>query len=492
MKKISILFATIVMMMLFAVSASAATEGYYTYKVENGEATITDVDTSISGDVTIPSTLGGYSVTAIGGECAFSYCKSLTSIIIPDSVTYIGWEAFRGCTSLTSITIPDSVTTIATEAFYDTGYYNESSNWENGVLYTGNHLIDTDDSITSCDIRQGTKTIAMSAFSGCSSLTSVTIPDSVASICDYAFGNCTSLTSITIPDSVTFIDTGAFDGCAYASLTVDADNNYYSNDSDGVLFNKDKTKLIIYPKGNTRTAYIIPDSVRSIGNQAFSDCKSLTSIRIPDSVTSVDEYTFSECTGLTSITIPDSVTSIGWRAFFRCDSLNDVYYTGLESQWNEVSIGLNNDDLLNANIHFGSCSANSDYKHSYKSEITTASTHLTEGIQTFTCACGDSYTDVVEKSKEHIYTASNIVAPTCEDKGYTVYVCECGSSKKDNYTSATGHKYDGQICVKCGENCSCNCHKTGISNFFWKIANFFNKLFKIKGKQMCACGVAHF
>ena len=414
MKKIGLLFATIIMMLLFAVSASATTEGYYTYEVENGEATITGIDESISGDVVIPDTLGGYSVTSIG-EYAFLECRSLTSITIPDSVTSIGDGAFLGCISLTSI-------------------------------------------------------------------------------------------------------------------TVDTGNKYYSSDSYGVLFDKNKNTLIQYPVGNTRTTYTIPDSVTSIGEGAFSYCRNLASITIPDSVTSIGDHAFDDCRNLTSITIPDSVTSIGYRAFYYCTNLTDVYYIGSQSQWDEIEIDSGNDCLLDANIHFGSCSANSNGKHSYTAEIITPATHLTEGVQTltcacgdshtetiaviphsytskittqpthlkegvktFTCACGDSYTEVVAKTKEHNYNAvSNVVAPTCEDKGYTVYVCECGSSKKDNYTSATGHKYDGQICVKCGENCSCNCHKTGISNFFWKIANFFNKLFKIKGKQMCACGVAHF
>ena len=123
----------------FVSEASAASEGYYTYTVTDGEATITDVDTSIEGNISVPSTLGGYSVTTIGDK-AFCFCDSLTSITIPDSVTTIGGEAFACCYSLTSVTIPDSVTTI--------GDY---------------------------------------AFAGCTSLTSVTIPDSVTNIGDIAF-----------------------------------------------------------------------------------------------------------------------------------------------------------------------------------------------------------------------------------------------------------------------------------------------------------------
>ena len=87
---------------------------------------------------------------------------------------------------------------------------------------------------------------------------------------------------------------------------------------------------------------------------------------------------------------------------------------------------------------------------------------------------------------------SGVVAPKCEDDGYTAYICECGSTKKDNYIDKIGHTYEGQTCKFCNKDCSCKCHKTGLAGFFWKIGNFFNKLFKIKSKQMCACGVAHY
>ena len=121
-KMISILLSVALFLSVFPVSVFAAgstnenTENGYTYTVENGEATITGCDDSITGDVVLPDTLGGYPVTEVGAY-AFSGCSSLTSIKIPDGVTSIDEAAFRGCSSLTDITIPDGVTSIGSFVF---------------------------------------------------------------------------------------------------------------------------------------------------------------------------------------------------------------------------------------------------------------------------------------------------------------------------------------------------------------------------------------
>ena len=177
--------------------------------------------------------------------------------------------------------------------------------------------------VKSAVIAEGVTSIGSSAFDDCTSLTSVTIPDSVTSIGDDAFYDCTSLTSVTIPDSVTSIGDSAFASCtSLTGIWVAEGNSHYSSDASGVLFNKDKTTLVQCP--GAFAAYAIPDSVTSIGADAFYGCTSLKSVTIPDSVTNIGADAFSHCTSLTSVTIPDSVTSIGEQAFQGCESLTSV------------------------------------------------------------------------------------------------------------------------------------------------------------------------
>ena len=349
---------------------------------------LANAKTSLSGNVTVESG------TKLIADDAFEDCTNITGVTIPNSVTSIGSDAFYSCDSLVSITIPDSVTSIGEGAFYKTGYYNTSSNWDNGILYIGNVLVNAKTSLSgNVTVKSGTKfiadeafeycsnltgvtipngvtTIGNYAFSGCDSLTSVTIPNSVTTIGDRAFSSCENLSSITIPDSVTnigdyafiwceslasvsipgsvtSIGDSAFRGCdSLTSINVDENNKYYSSDKDGILFNKNKTKLIQYPSGRNNTSYTIPHSVIIIGDFAFYGCENLTSVTISDNVTTISDYAFSQCyninnvklgnnvteigfaafsyTSLTSIDIPDSITSIGLCAFAVCNYLNSV------------------------------------------------------------------------------------------------------------------------------------------------------------------------
>ena len=204
---------------------------------------------------------GAYSVkvgTRIICDSAFSFCRSLSEIVIPSSVTSIGKGAFSYCVSQSEIVIPSSVTSIGDSAFYGC------------------------DSLSEIVIPSSVTSIGDGAFYGCDSLSEIVIPSSVTSIGGSVFSRCDSLSEIVIPSSVTSIGDSAFSYCRSLSEIV------------------------------------IPSSVTSIGKGAFSRCVSLSEIVIPSSVTSIGKGTFSYCYSLSEIVIPSSVTSIGDSAFYRC------------------------------------------------------------------------------------------------------------------------------------------------------------------------------
>ncbi|MCM1458194.1 MAG: leucine-rich repeat protein [Lachnoclostridium sp.] len=272
------------------------------------------------------------SLTSLG-EYIFSNCTKLTSISIPESVIEIAEGAFYNCSGLTSIDIPESVTSIGEYAFSKCSGLT-SIDIPNSVTTIGSRAFYDCSELTKVTIGDSVTEIGSEAFEGCNGLTSVDIPNSVTTIGSEAFRNCTGLTKVTIGDSVTEIGSRAFYGCS-GLTSIDIPNSVTTIGSEAFRDCTGLTKVTIgdsvtvigseaFKGCSGLTSIDIPNSVSSIGYAAFYGCSGLTSIDIPNSVTTIGSGTFYGCSGLTSVNIPNSVTTIGESAFYGCSSLTSI------------------------------------------------------------------------------------------------------------------------------------------------------------------------
>lgn len=295
--------------------------------------------------VSIPNT-----VTSIGSD-AFSEC-GLTSIDIPNSVTHIGYQAFHRCSGLTSLVIPNSVTSIGNSAFdYCRNLRTVSIDCSTNIPYAAFSECET---LTTVTIGDNVRGIGEEAFERCYNLQSVSFGNSVTSLGRRAFSNCYNLGTVNIPRSVTYIAQDAFSSCTgLSSIEVEAGNTVYDSRDNCNAIIKTNENVLVYACKNT----FIPNTITSIGYRAFSDCRDMTSIHIPSSVQSIGQEAFANCTVLSSIeveagntvydsrnncnaiirtadntliqgcknsTIPNDVVSIASGAFSECTGLTSI------------------------------------------------------------------------------------------------------------------------------------------------------------------------
>lgn len=286
----------------------------FTFEVyDESEASVIRIDKNAKGEITVPATVDGVPVTEIHTAGAYEFvpdgCPNVTKITLPDSITginycafsgftkleeisipagveYIGWrafencsalrkitlpegleeigeEAFLNCTSLEEFNIPSSVVSINGSAFDNTAFYNNAFNREDGALYRDGVLIAAEGISGKYSVKEGTRLIAMDSFRDCDNLYQLTLP--------------ASLRYISADSSVAFDALGGLE-----RIKVSKANPYYTADRQGVLYSKDKTVLVAYPRGSVMVSYSVPEGVEYIEDSIENDC--LTQIFLPKSI----------------------------------------------------------------------------------------------------------------------------------------------------------------------------------------------------------------
>lgn len=256
------------------------------------------------------------------GAGAFEDCDGLQTVVFPSGATTIGDEAFCDCSALSNMQIPDSVTYIGQDAFKKTAFYDSTENWENGVLYAGDCLIQCKSSVSGVlEIRPGTKTIAAEAMKERTKITEIILPDTLSTIGEKAFYGCSGLKSIRFGKSVSAIGTGAFSLCSgLENIALHSENEIYQLQDNCLIHKQDQTLVL-----GCKTSRIPADgSVTQIGAFAFEGCTSLSEIAIPDTISHIGEGAFRDCNGLKTVKLGNGVQIVGKRAFEECDVLSQI------------------------------------------------------------------------------------------------------------------------------------------------------------------------
>ena len=324
-----------------------------TYYIVSGIGTCKDTK------IHIPDTHLGKPVQEIG-RGAFAWNSTITSVIIPDSVTVIEESAFFACIGLTDVTIGNGVVSVGVGAFQSCTGLTELT-IPDSVTTLGDYSFASCTGLTGLVIGKSVETIGESAFLNCSGLKELTVSESVAVMGKNAFGSCFYLENIRFnAAAMNDLDVKTawiYDPFAYAGqngngLTVTIGSNVTK--VPACLF-RENTAItqVIFAEGSTcetigayafyhcenLTHIGMADSVKMIEAYAFCSCDNLETVTIGKGVTTVGESAFDYCTGITEITVPVTVTNIGDKAFRDCTGLETIYYEGTTAQWNQIQKG---------------------------------------------------------------------------------------------------------------------------------------------------------
>ena len=362
--------------LLLTAPLSAFTEGLFTYKVSNGQATITGIASSYFGDLIIPATLGGYPVTAIGNT-AFWRCDSLTSVKIPEGVTSIGAFAFSGCKALTLVSIPASVKEIGEGAFEEvlpttlvapflpSGM--PTAKLRKLALATSATAIEARafegcSTLERVEIPASVTEIGEGAFRGCAGLKEVVFAEGLKTVGDEAFWGCSAVEEMVLPASLTTLGKRVFTGCNRV-LVAKGNRNYKS--VDGVLFSANNEWLLHFPvyrggeyatpvnvhfigeeafMGNTVLNSVYLADITTLEPRAFKDCSGLHACFVTEGLLTIQANAFENATSLRAFTVPATVSLLQDGAFKNCTSLNLVAFRGMVPELTDtVFSGMNQD-----------------------------------------------------------------------------------------------------------------------------------------------------
>lgn len=333
---------------IVADAATPYTSGYYTYTVDSeGNATITAVDTAISGDVVIPSELDGYTVTKTG-EKAFDSCVNITSVTIPEGLKSLGKSTFNGCSGLKTVNYNAVDCSIRYSNYgYDYYYTPFTECSEIKVVNIGEKVeklygsLFDDSGIQIVNYNAVSAETIKSSYSDfeyespfviCNSICEVNFGENVEYIPAFLFEDCTGITEITIPENVTSIGSDAFRGC-YNISTLNFNAINCTSVGGSFSYTVDEYDRILSPILKTIN---IGNKVKNIPAYAFNVCSQVTDVALPESVETIGKCAFSHCAGITRLEIPKNVSFIGDQAFSYCESLETVKINAVNAKIEKV------------------------------------------------------------------------------------------------------------------------------------------------------------